>query len=232
MDIRLVHTKIKIRLNKLDSGDYDNISCYLINEAFNKAQKEWCRRQIHGNNQTREGSEQTKQRVSDLQILLKDLPIKGTNYKNYFETVILPKDILRFEKIQAIAKTKECTEGKPIDIDFVEEGNAPDLLKDWSTKPSFEWAETFNTVLSNKVRVYTSGEFSIDDATITYYRQPKDVSIENCEDILGIQHGNVDPEFADDVVELLIDETVSILAGDIESFNTMQTAEKRKELNN
>lgn len=232
MNIRLVHTKIKIRLNKLDSGDYDNISCYLINEAFNKAQKEWCRRQIHGNNQTREGSEQTKQRVSDLQVLLRDYPVTGVNYGKYFETKELPKDILRFEKVQAIAKTKECTNGKSINIDFVEEGNVPDLLKDWSTKPSFEWAETFNTVLSNKVRIYTSGEFKIDDAVITYYRQPKDVSIENCEDIFGNQLGDVDPEFSDDIVELIIDETVSILAGDIESFNTMQTAEKRKELNN
>lgn len=232
MNIRLVHTKIKIRLNKLDSGDYDNISCYLINEAFNKAQKEWCRRQIHGNNQTREGSEQTKQRVSDLQTLLKDSPITGINYNKYFETKELPKDILRFEKVQAIAKTKECTNGKSINIDFFEEGNVPDLLKDWSTKPSFEWAETFHTVLSNKVRIYTNGEFKIDDAIITYYRQPKDVSIENCEDIFGNQLGDIDPEFSDDIVELIIDETVSILAGDIESFNTMQTAEKRKELNN
>ncbi len=42
--------KIKQRLNKLASNDYDNIECWQIVEAFNKAQVEWVRRQLHGNN--------------------------------------------------------------------------------------------------------------------------------------------------------------------------------------
>lgn len=232
MDVRLLHTKVKIRLNKLDSGDYDSIPCYLINEAYNKAQKEWCRRQIHGINQTRESSEQTKQKVNDLQILLTQKTIKGVNYGSFYETELLPSDILRFEGVQAKAKTKECTKGKSITVRFIEEGNVNTWLSDWSKKPSFEWAETFNTVLSNKCRIYTGGDFEIMESVITYYRQPKDISIEGCEDIFGKKHGNINPEFADDIVELIIDETVTILAGDIESLNVMQISEKRKENNN
>lgn len=231
MDVKLLHAKIKIRLNKLDSGDYDFIPCYLINEAYNKVQREWCRRQIYGLNQTREGSEQTKQRVSDLQILLEQKSIKGNNKFMFFETEELPKNILRFEKVQAKAKTKECKDGKNITIHFIEEGNVDTWLSDWSLKPSFEWAETFNTLLSNKCRIYTNGEFEIEEPFITYYRQPKDISLDGCEDIHGNLNGDVDPEFNDDIVEILIDETVTILAGDIESFNTLQVAEKRKEKN-
>ena len=40
--------KIKQRINKLDSQDYDNITCWQIVESFNKAQVEWSRRQLHG----------------------------------------------------------------------------------------------------------------------------------------------------------------------------------------
>jgi hypothetical protein len=43
--------KVKQRLNKLDSQDYDNLETWQIIEAFNKAQVGWCRRNLHGINQ-------------------------------------------------------------------------------------------------------------------------------------------------------------------------------------
>lgn len=232
MNVNLLLVKVKFRMNKSDSSDFDNIEPHHIVEAYNKAQKEWCRRQLHGGNQYREGDEQTKQRVNDLQILLKDKATKGTNFHTYFETEALPDDLLYLEKISTKGKTKECINGKIIDVKWIEEGNVNNWLSDWSTKPSFEWAKTFHTVLSNKVRIYHNGEFSIIDPVITYYRQPKDISVANYEDINGIQRGDIDPEFKDDVVELLIDETVAILSADIESFSTHSIAERRKEANN
>ena len=42
--------KIKQRLDKLDSQDYDNIECWQFIEAFNKAQIEWCRRNLPNKN--------------------------------------------------------------------------------------------------------------------------------------------------------------------------------------
>ena len=42
--------KIKQRLNKLDSSDYDNIMPWQIIEAFNKGQSNWCRRNLVGTN--------------------------------------------------------------------------------------------------------------------------------------------------------------------------------------
>jgi hypothetical protein len=48
MDNKLIQLKIKQRLNKLASFDYDNIESWQIQEAFNKAQLEWTRRVIHG----------------------------------------------------------------------------------------------------------------------------------------------------------------------------------------
>ena len=50
MNNSLLQIKIKERLNKLDSDDYENISCWQIQEAFNKAQREWVRRQVNGIN--------------------------------------------------------------------------------------------------------------------------------------------------------------------------------------
>ena len=65
-----IEIKIKQRLNKLDSQDYDNIECWQIVEAFNKAQVEWARRQLHGTNIFKEGDEGSTRRKDDLQVLL------------------------------------------------------------------------------------------------------------------------------------------------------------------
>ena len=60
MDVRLIPIKIKERLNKLSSNDYDNLECWQFIEAFNKAQLDWSRANLHGGNQYREGDEQTR----------------------------------------------------------------------------------------------------------------------------------------------------------------------------
>ena len=72
MDNATIQLKVQQRLNKLASQDYDNIECWQIVEAFNKAQVVWCRRQLHGMNQMREGDEQSKRRIDDLQVILKE----------------------------------------------------------------------------------------------------------------------------------------------------------------
>lgn len=71
MNNNLLQIKIKQRLNKLDSLDYDNLECWQIAEAFNKAQIEWTRRQMYGMNIRKEGAEQSSGLVDDLQKLMK-----------------------------------------------------------------------------------------------------------------------------------------------------------------
>ena len=85
--------KVKQRLNKLDSQDYDNIEPWMILEAFNKAQVEWARRQLHGMNTLREGDEQSTRRKDDLQVLLITEPITVTERKLFYEGP-LPEDYL------------------------------------------------------------------------------------------------------------------------------------------
>ena len=77
--------KVKERINKLDSNDYDNIECWQIVEAFNKAQVEWARRQLHGINQVREGDEQSTRRKDDLQKLLIKNPFSMLKKDAYYE---------------------------------------------------------------------------------------------------------------------------------------------------
>lgn len=215
--------KIKQRLNKLDSKDYDNLECWQISEAFNKAQIEWVRRQLHGANLFKEGAEQSLRRVDDLQILLTDFSLKGSSTSTYYESNNLPKDFMEFNKIVLKGTKGECKPSS-FKVFLAEEADVEVLLADANYKPSYEWRETFNTIIDNKIRIYTNNEFKVTSADLVYFRLPREVQINGC---VNIDTGNIyladqTCEFKDDIVEVIIDAAASILAGDVESVQTQR----------
>ena len=224
--------KMKQRLNKLDSNDYDNIECWQIVESFNKAQVEWARRQLHGINQVREGDEQSTRRKDDLQVLLQTFNLGLVN-KEYYYTSVLPVEYLQWKRVDVYAQ-KECCDKRRMTVYLAEEGNLNQLLRDKSKQPNFEWAETFATLKGGNVNIYTNGEFAIQQADLIYYRQPIKIQINGCVDpYTSIQStAEVQCEFKDDIIELIIDEAVSILAGDIESGNQFSRGSEGAERNN
>tara|TARA_R100000664_G_scaffold782_1_gene2274 strand:- start:52160 stop:53512 length:1353 start_codon:yes stop_codon:yes gene_type:complete len=120
MDNNTLQIKFKQRLNKIASNDYDNIECWQIVEAFNKAQIEWCRRQLRGTNMYKDGDEMSKRRVDDLEILLKEVDLIGddVNYDStfgYFQSSnfqnIYTGDYLEYKRIKASAI--QCDPGAP-----------------------------------------------------------------------------------------------------------------------
>lgn len=233
MDVNLIFVKIKQRLNKLDSNDYDNIQCWQIVEAFNKAQRDWVRRQLHGGNMYKEGYESTTRRIDDLQILLKTVPLDVIkDNSRVFSTDVIPGDYLQYKRLDVKVKS-DCQKDKMIfKSDLIEEANVNAYYSDEFLKPSLEWRETFHTIKGNKIYIYSDEKFTVSDASITYYKQPRDISINGCEDILGVNNGDINPEFKDDIVEVIIDEAVSILASDIESPNQSVSATNRLTKNN
>lgn len=234
MNNNLLQLKVKERLNKLSSNDYDNIECWQIAEAFNKAQLEWVRRQLHGNNLYKEGDEQSKRRIDDLQVLLTSAPLQCTMTQQYFQSGAIPQDYLEFKRVSIQGKNDECGL-RPFVVYQAEEADVDVLMRDPNTRPSFEWAETFCTLIDNRIRIYTNGAFTIDkNPSLTYYRQPKPVQFKNCSNPETGELFTVDQisEFKDDIVELIIDEACAILAGDIESISQFQRGTQQAERNN
>ena len=224
--------KVKQRLNKLDSQDYDNIECWQVVEAFNKAQVEWVRRQLHGINIVKEGDEQSTRRIDDLQLLLGtiNIPFIQGDISYYSD---LPTNYLQWKRVDITAK-KGCCDDRRMSVYLAEEGNLNQLLFDNAKKPSFEWAETFATLKNNKVNVYTNNEFDVSSGALTYYRQPVRIEVLGCVDPYTSVQTTTDVicEFKDDIVEVLIDEAASILAGDIESGNQFSRGTETAERNN
>jgi len=219
----LLQIKIKQRLNKLASLDYDNFECWQIQEAFNKAQLEWIRRQVYGINTRKEGTEQSTGLIDDLRIIMTDKVLVPTDKKIYVESA-LPSDYLYYVRIDVLANSECCPDKRRMTVYEVEEANMGLLLTSDTKGPSFEWAETLSTLVGDKLRVYTNGEFTVTDVNLVYYRRPQDVKFAGCVDPSNGQAitANVICEFKDDIAEIMVDEAAAILAGDIESMNQYQ----------
>lgn len=232
MTNELIQIKFKQRLNKLSSQDYDNLQCWGVVEAFNNAQLKWIRRQIIGVNTKQTGDEGTKNLIDDLQVLLKrvDLNTSITNPR-YVETVVLPPDYMYLKKVEVTASKGTCT-NRLMTAYLVEEADINNVEADLNSEPNFEWAETFYTIAGNKLRVYKN-DFNITKINLTYYRRPNDIKINGCVDPSTgtISNQNVLCEFKDDIVEIIIDEAISITASDIESFNQYSVAKQNVQTN-
>jgi hypothetical protein len=227
MNNNLLQVKIKERLNKLASFDYDNIECWQIAEAFNKAQISWTRTQLRGYNLKKEGDGSSKQLIDDLQFLLKPFAIRISKKDRFYETATLPGDYLSFKSISIKGKTDCCPE-RSMKTDMVDSSDVDKLLDDYLSKPNFEWGETFATLIGKKVRIYTDNKFELTSPSLLYYRKARDIKFDGCIDIsTGLPSNNVTCEFSDDVAEILVDEAAAILAGDMELFNQRSLLKER-----
>ena len=231
--------KVKQRLNKLASNDYDNIQDWQIIEAFNKGQVDWTRRNLHGVNQVREGDEQSTRRVDDFQVLLgttgqDSIPTIAMNNKQFYYEGDLPSDYFQWKRLSGEATSDCCPKPKRMVIYLAEQGNRDELLRDKNKQPSYVWGETFATMENNKLQVYTNELFTPVNIKLTYYRQPNYIQIAGIVNPYTGLTPAVDmvSEFKDDIVEVLIDETAKILAGDIESLNQIQREGQAVEQNN
>ena len=234
MNNTILQLKIKQRLNKIASHDYDNIECWQIVESFNKGQSDWCRRNLHGMNTLQEGDEESKRRIDDLQILLTEVTIPLSEHDKYTESPTLPSNYFEWKRLSAKATTECCDNTRNMVIYLAEVGNVDELLRDKNKQPNFEWGETFCTIQGNHIRVYTNNEFTLEEASLTYYRQPRRIEIAGCVDPYTQNTSVVDVEceFKDDLTEVFIDEAAKILAGDLESLNQQQIAGTQVETNN
>jgi hypothetical protein len=235
MDNLAIELKINERINKLDSNDYNNIDKWKVVEIFNKGMVDWCRRTLHGANQSRTGDEQSKRRKDDLQVLLRDFDLTPVKKELHYVSSLWPADYFEYKRVSITGTTECCKANKGWTITLVEEGNIDIILTDHNRKPNFEWRSTVVTLMNNTVKIWTNDEFEVPKATLTYYKQPRRIEIQGVSNPYNggaLSTTEVICEFKDDIVELFIEEAVKIISGDIEYLQSFQIADKSVESNN
>lgn len=233
MDNATIKLKLMNRLNKLASFDMDNLHDWQMVEAVNKAAVDWPRRQLHGTNLSKTGDEQTKRRIDDLQVLLTEYPLELSKEDCHFASVEWPENYFEYKRV-SFKGTSDCCEKNKFVTYLVEEANIDILLNDKLRAPDFKWGQALITLANNVVKIWTNDEFDVSDAVLHYYRQPRRMEWQGISNPYTGQVSAVDVEleFKDDIVEVLIDEAVKILAGDMEYGSAHQLADKSVESNN
>jgi hypothetical protein len=107
---------------------------------------------------------------------------------------------------------------------LVEEANIDLILRDPLKRPDYDWGETICTLSGGRVKIFSNSDFKVYKPKLTYYRTPTNIQITGCKDPYTGLESNTDVpcEFKDDIAEILIDEAVAIIAGDITDVSTYQ----------
>jgi hypothetical protein len=205
----------------------------MIAEAFNKAMDAWVSRQLQGINQTKSTAEGSIRSIDKLQVILKQAPLTVTNKGLYYEAT-LPSDYVEWSRISADAQRDDCCPPRKLKIFLGEEADVDLALLDKNRQPSYEWGETFATIMSGTFRLYTNNCFEIANPAITYYRRPAHIKIAGCTDPdTGLPVlVDVECEFSNTVTETIIDEGAAILADDMDNYNKMQVLNQNAEHSN
>lgn len=115
---------------------------------------------------------------------------------------LIPSDFFAFSNISGVFRKGECSV-----LDFnmweVKNENPHELLADEFNKPDFDFRETFYTIGEDSIRVYKS-DFSVEKVFMTYYRYPRAVDIEGYIRSDNTDSTNIDPEFDDKIVGMIL----------------------------
>ena len=163
----------------------------------------------------------SKRRIDDLQILLTTQPLTGSNQTDYFLGTNFPTNYLEYKRVDADA-TNDCCKDVPrsMTVYLSEVANIDLIMRDPLKRPDFEWGETFCTLSNNMIKIYKR-DFDVINPRLSFYRKPRNIQIITCADPYtnAISTADVESEFKDDIIEVIIDEAVSIIAGDINDAN-------------
>lgn len=222
--------KIDLKLNKVASGKFQNISIPDKIIALNEAQVRLIKKKVNINNLYQAGFDSFKSRYEDLQNLVvsyEDLiPTKTTesytSYKVALETLtqkyFLPISII------VLANKGKC-KNRLINIPRItRHAELGGLLDNPHFEPSFLYQETLGVISSNDLMVYTKNDFIPTKVQISYLRYPQDLDYPGYEHFDGSQSILVDCEFPDHLEDELLELTVNELALNTGNLNAAEAS--------
>lgn len=217
--------KLDLKLNKVGSGNHQNIP--LTDKLFflNEAQIRLIKKKININNIYQVGFEGMKTRYQDLQGLVVAYEEAEVTHKDIlwdsYETptekltnkLYLPLEII------AIASKGKC-KGRKINIPrLTKHHDLGAMMNNVHYSPSFKFQETVATMNEDNIIIYSNdknGKFVVDKVLITYLRYPKQVDFVGYTKFDGSPSTTVNcelPEYLEDELLSLAVSEISIATG-------------------
>jgi len=229
--------KLDLKLNKLSSNAHQEIPLEDKILQLNESQIKLIKQKVNGfSTNSRLGLDAFKKRYEDLQILIESyenhkLPLtevnKTLNKWNTLITDITPKYMFYIDSYLLADKGKCKDRIIWINRDLTKHADVQLLLTNNNYKPSFEYQETFNTISSDEIEIFTDGTFTPSFLFLSYLRYPEYIDKEGYVKFDGSDSANNNCELPDYLEDELVDLTVESLAMYTENVSAAQSAQAR-----
>lgn len=231
--------KIDQRLNKLSTNAHQQIPLEDKILALNEAQIKLIKQKVDGvSTISGLGLDAFKKRYEDLQRLVvsyKDLSLTLKNQQLWQYSAnldLLTPKYMFYVDAYVIASKDRCIDRKIwINKDLSKHGDLSLLLNNDHYKPSFEYQETFNSLSSNEMSIYTDGTFTPSKLWVSYMRYPVYIDKAGYVKFNGSPSTNVNCELEEYLEDELLDLTVQNLAMYVENQSAVQMAAYRIQTN-
>jgi hypothetical protein len=232
--------KIDQRLNKLSTNAHQQIPLEDKILALNEAQIKLIKQKVDGvSTISGLGLDAFKKRYEDLQRLVvsyKDLSLTLKNQQLWQYAanldLLTPKYMFYVDAYVIASKGNICIDRKIwINKDLAKHGDLSMLLNNDHYKPSFEYQETFNSLSSNEMSIYTDGTFTPTKLWVSYMRYPVYIDTAGYTKFNGAASTNVNCELEEYLEDELLDLTVQNLAMYVENQSAVEMAAYRIKTN-
>jgi len=231
--------KIDQRLNKLSTNEHQQIQLEDKILALNEAQLILIKQKVSGFTTTNGmGMDAFKKRYEDLQGLVVDyqpLSLTETNSELHQWTsslTTLVPEYLFYLDSYVIAEKGRCKNRIVwINKDLLKHGDLQFLLNNTHYKPSFEYQETFNSVSSSEISIFTDGTFIPTKLQLMYLRYPDYIDKQGYVKFDGSDSIDTNCELPLYMEDELLDLTILNLGFGTENLSAVQSAQMRIQTN-
>jgi hypothetical protein len=233
--------KIDLKLNKLSSNDHQEIPLENKILALNEAQLKLIKQKVDGISTSGErGFDAFKKRYEDLQSLVENYidhaltPELNDKHLNQWSVKIndLNPQYMFYVDSYVLADKGRCKDRIIwINQDLAKHADVSLLLKNDHYKPSFEYQETFNTISSDEMSIFTDGTFTPTKVFIMYLRYPVYIDKAGYVKFDGSDSVDDNCELEAYLEDELIDLTALSLAMYTENVSAAQNAQFRIQTN-
>ncbi len=233
--------KIDQKLNKLSTNEHQQIALEDKILALNEAQIKLIKQKVDGfSTASGLGADAFKKRYEDLQSLVVayndgELPLtlKNAELNQWTANVHdLDPQYMFYVDSYVLADKGRCQDRKLwINRDLSKHGDLQYCLNNVHYKPSFEYQETFNSISSDEISIFTDGTFTPTKIYISYFRYPVYINKSGYIMLDGEESTDQDCELELYLEDELLDLTVQNLAMYTENMSAVETAAYRIKTN-
>jgi hypothetical protein len=233
--------KIDQKLNKLSTNEHQQINLEDKILALNEAQIKLIKQKVDGQNTISGlGLDAFKKRYEDLQSLVVnynhqplDLTLLNAELNQWKANIhLLTPKYMFYVDSYVLADKGRCTDRKIwINRDLAKHGDLQFCLTNTHYRPSFEYQETFNSISSDEISVFTDGTFTPKQIYISYMRYPVYINKTGYVMLDGQDSYDQDCELETYLEDELLDLTVQNLAMYTENQSAVQSAQFRIQTN-